>query len=105
MANTLIQFRADDVIKAKAANICEKLGMDLPTYMRICISKLVQENGIPFSMKITEENSGISAMREASRIAEAHGISELSLDEINAEISAVRAERKSKVTEQVGTVK
>lgn len=96
MANGLVQFRADDVIRAKAVGICERLGIDLPTYMRICISKLVQENGIPFSMRLEEksENPGIAAMREASRIAAEKGISDLSLDEINAEIKLARSQRK-----------
>ncbi len=96
MANGLIQFRADDVLKAKAVGICERLGMDLPTYMRICISKLVQENGIPFSMKLddSEPTAGIAAMREASRIAEEQGISDMKLDDINAEIRLAREQRK-----------
>ena len=50
MANTLIQFRADDTEKIKAVKICEQLGIDLQTYMRMCISRLVRDNGIPFSM-------------------------------------------------------
>ncbi len=40
----------------QAVNICEQLGIDLLTYIRMCILRLVAENGIPFSMKI--ENSG-----------------------------------------------
>lgn len=55
-------------------------------------SKLVQENGIPFNMKLNEkqESRGLRAMKEASRIAAENGISEMTLDEINAEISAAR---------------
>jgi DNA-damage-inducible protein J len=96
MSNGLVQFRADDVTKAKAVSICERLGIDLATYMRICMAKLVEENGIPFSMKLTDKtgNPGIAAMREASRIAEEQGISDLNLDEINAEISLARSQRK-----------
>lgn len=52
MPNSLVQFRMDDTLKIKAANICERLGIDLPTYMRMCISRLIEENGIPFSMKL-----------------------------------------------------
>lgn len=87
MANGLVQFRADDVTRAKAVSICERLGMDLPTYMRICMAKLVEENGIPFSMKLSPQadEAGIAAMREASRIAAERGISDMSLDEINTE--------------------
>lgn len=92
MANTLVQFRADETARIKAINICERLGIDLQTYLRMCMSRLIQENGIPFSMKLTKEpeNRGLNAMKAASRIAAENGISEMSLDEINAEISAAR---------------
>lgn len=92
MANTLVQFREDAVSKTKAAYICEQLGIDLQTYLRMCISRLIQENGIPFSMKLdsTNENKGIQAMKMASMIAAQEGIADMTLDEINAEISAAR---------------
>ena len=78
MANALVQFRTDDTSKIKATNICERLGIDLPTYMRMCISRLIQENGIPFSMKLEKEpeNRAIAAMKAASRIAEENGIAD-----------------------------
>ncbi|MGN0483814.1 MAG: type II toxin-antitoxin system RelB/DinJ family antitoxin [Lachnospiraceae bacterium] len=92
MASSLVQFRTDDASKIKAAEICEQLGIDLPTYMRMCISRLIQENGIPFSMKLDkeEENKALKAMKAASRIAEENGISDMTLDEINAEIAEAR---------------
>ena len=91
MANTLIQFRADDIARIKAISICERLGIDLPTYMRMCISRLIQENGVPFSMKIEEpENAAVTAMKSASRIAKENGISDMTLDEINEEIADAR---------------
>lgn len=92
MANSLVQFRTDDASKIKAVSICERLGIDLATYMRICISKLIQENGIPFSMKLEEkrESRGLTAMKEASRIAEEKGVSNMTLEEINAEIHEAR---------------
>lgn len=97
MANSLVQFRTDDATKTKAMDICRRLGIDLPTYMRMCVSRLVQENGIPFSMKIDDdkENSAIEAMKSASRIARNNGIDDMTLDEINAEISATRKQRNS----------
>lgn len=92
MASSLVQFRTDETTRIKASSICERLGIDLPTYMRICISRLIQENGIPFSMKLEEktENKALQAMKEASQIAMDHGISDMSLDEINAEIAEAR---------------
>ncbi len=92
MASVLVQFRTDDTAKAKATSICDRLGLDLPSYLRMCISRLNQENGIPFSMNVNDlpKNKGLEAMMEASRIASEYGISDMSLDEINAEIEATR---------------
>lgn len=92
MANSLVQFRTDDTSKIKASVICERLGIDLPTYMRMCISRLIQENGIPFSMKLEtgSESLALKAMKTASRIAEENGVSDMTLDEINAEIAEAR---------------
>lgn len=92
MANSLIQFRTEESSRIKASNICEKLGIDLPTYMRMCISRLIQENGIPFSMNLNDisENKAIRAMKAASRIAEENGIADMTLEEINAEIAEAR---------------
>lgn len=43
MANALVQFREDDITRIKAIQICEQLGMDLPTYLRICIALLFRK--------------------------------------------------------------
>lgn len=68
MANTLVQFRTDEAIRINATLICEQLGIDLSTYLRMCMARLVQEKGVPFSMKVDDinENKGLRAMREAS---------------------------------------
>ena len=92
MANTLVQFRVEESIRERAGEICEKVGIDIPTYMRMCLARLVQENGVPFSMKLgkVEDNKGFRAMQEASRVAENYKISDMSLDEINKEIAETR---------------
>ncbi len=61
MANTLVQFRLDENTRIQAVNICKRLGINLQTYLKMCISRLVQENGIPFSMKLSKiaENPGL----------------------------------------------
>ena len=91
MASTLVQFRTEDTEKLKSIQILEKLGLSLPTYLRMCMSRLNQENGIPFSMTLDKKySSGIYALEKASKIAEEYGISDMSLDEINAEIAEAR---------------
>lgn len=88
MANTLIQFRTEEISRIKAVSICERLGIDLATYLRMCMARLIQENGITFSMKLDDvtENRGATAMKEGSRIAAAKGMADMTLDEINEEI-------------------
>ena len=91
MASTLVQFRTEDTEKLKSIQILERLGLSLPTYLRMCMSRLNQENGVPFSMKLEEENNpGILALERAGRIAEEYGLSDMTLDEINEEIAEAR---------------
>ncbi len=92
MSSVLVQFRTEDTAKAKAASICDRLGFDLQSYLRMCIARLNQENGIPFSMNVKDipKNRGLEAMKKAEKIASKNGIADMTLDEINAEIAAYR---------------
>ncbi len=96
MASSLIQLRVDDKLKEEATNLYEKLGLDLPTAIRMFLTRSVQEEGVPFKMTLKKDSykaeAAVRAMREISRTAEEEGISEMTLEEINAEISAVRNE-------------
>ena len=92
MANSLIQFRTEEASRIKAMAICERLGIDLQTYIRMCISRLIQENGIPFSMKLDDlsDNKAVRAMKSAGRAAEENDVAGITLDEINDEIDEAR---------------
>ena len=95
MEQVLIQFRADKSLKQEVADIYEQLGMDLPTAFRMFMKKSKQVRGLPFDAVLPETISredfraAIDALRE-----EAADTPEMTLDEINAEIAAARAERK-----------
>ena len=92
MATSLIQVRVEEKLKSEAATIYENLGIDLSTAVRMFLKRTVMENGIPFSMKLSDDSGkkALNAMKTASRIAEENGISEMTLDEINAEIVEAR---------------
>ena len=91
----LIQFRADKALKQDVADIYEQLGMDLPTAFRMFMKKSKQVRGLPFDAVLPETTTredfraAFTALRE-----EASDMPEMTLDEINAEISAARADRK-----------
>ena len=90
MANNLVQFRVDEQTRLQATAICSQLGIDLQSYLRMCLTRLVDEKGIPFSMRIADGNNGIAAMRRAQQISAERGTSEMTLEQINAEIEASR---------------
>lgn len=91
MANTLIQVRVDDELKKEASDIYERLGIDIPTAVRMFLKRSVQENGIPFSMRLPETKSRLaSIMDEMNDISEKTGNSKMTLEEINSEIDEAK---------------
>ncbi len=92
----LIQFRADKALKQEVANIYEELGMDLPTAFRMFMRKSKQVRGLPFEAVLPEANSKREDLREAFSALreEAADLPEMTLEEINAEISKARSKRK-----------
>ena len=92
----LIQFRADKALKQEVSEIYERLGMDLPTAFRMFMAKSKLVKGLPFEATLPEQTitraEAKNAFYELRR--QASDVPEMSLDEINAEISAARAERK-----------
>ena len=94
----IVQLRVDDELKLQASSIYEKLGIDLSSAIRMFLKRSVMVNGIPFSMVLSEDRYDASAatraMKNMNASAKAAGSSEMTLDEINAEIAAARRERR-----------
>ncbi|MBQ9719369.1 MAG: type II toxin-antitoxin system RelB/DinJ family antitoxin [Oscillospiraceae bacterium] len=101
MASSVLQVRVEEGLRAQAAAIYEDLGIDLQTAVRIFLKRSVRDNGLPFGMTLSEKKESYSesmmkVMREMSEEAKQAGVSDMSLDEINAEIAAARAERRAR---------
>ena len=92
----LIQFEIDKKLQEEVTEIYEKLGMDLTTALRMFVVRSKIERGLPFSARLPEESISRSeawdAFQELRR--QAAVLPEMSLEEINAEIAAVRAEKR-----------
>ncbi len=75
MSSSVIQFKTDKYAKILASRICEAMGMDLATYLRMCIVKLNQEGRIPFDTALNAETASAIkvsvAMEKAAAIKEA----------------------------------
>ena len=97
MANNLLQLRIDEKLKQEATEIYSQLGLDLPTAIRIFLTRSVQMKGIPFSMQLPDKEymayEAIQAMKRMSDEAQKAGIANMTLEEINAEINAVRSQQ------------
>lgn len=95
----LNQFRCDKALREECVAIYAAMGMDLNTAFRMFMERSRMVGGLPFPALLPENlknqleaQAAIDALR-----CEAEDVPEMSLDEINAEIAAARAERKAKV--------
>ena len=93
---SLIQARVDTELKNDASDLFDSLGLDMTTAIRIFLKKCLQEGGIPFEIKNTESKdmNAYKAFMMLRKQAENNGLSDMSLDEINNEISSARKARK-----------
>lgn len=50
----IVQARTSERIKENAANILDKLGLNMSTYINMALNQLIIQEGIPFSVKLTK---------------------------------------------------
>ena len=98
MATSLIQVRIDNALKTKANQIFSDLGLDISSAIRMFLKRSVMENGIPFSMVLPPDPNtlnlkSLQALADINDSSKKSGVSDLSLDEINAEINLARKEK------------
>lgn len=93
MSTTTLQIRVEDSLKEQVTALFERLGLDLPTAVRIFLKKSVAENGVPFEIKEKPRVSarGLDALYALNEDAVKNGKSGMTEAEIEAEIAAVHA--------------
>ena len=71
MATTVLQVRMDEDLKNEASELFEKLGLDIPTAIRIFFKRAVTEKGIPFEVRepTAVYNAGSKASSIERRVA------------------------------------
>ena len=103
METSLIQTRIDTNLKNDVSKLFDSLGLDMSTAIKIFLKKCLSEGGIPFDVKLSPPSykspEGMRAFMALRQEAETNGLSDMTLDEINAEINAARAERKKEAGE------
>ena len=99
MAQTAMTVRLDSVQKAKFDQLCEQFGMSANTAINVFVRTVIRSRSIPFTIAADNDESirekAIKAIRDIRR--DAQNRPELSLEEINAEINAVREAKANKI--------
>lgn len=105
MAMSVLQIRLEEDLKNEVSALFDRLGMDIPTAVRIFFKRAVAEHGLPFEVKeqsfqSTDVNAKefLAAMQSLNEQAVKNGIAGMSEEEIEAEIKAACAERKRRAS-------
>ena len=93
----LIQVRVDKALKEEVSEIYEMLGLDFPTAIRMFLVRSKLERGLPLNTMLPKATVTRSEALDAldTLFLQASGAPDMTPDEINAEIAAVRAARKA----------
>ncbi len=94
MAQSTFSVRMDDQLKDQFSGLCEAFGMNMSTAINVFARAVVRERRIPFEIsegktEITREGALAAFNAIRSKAAE-DGLTDMSLEEINAEINATR---------------
>ncbi len=94
MAQVTFSVRMDEQLKKQMDEICNEFGMTTSTAFNIFARAVVRERRIPFEIKAKEEpfskERALEIMEKMRAEALRNGTADMSLEEINAEIKAVR---------------
>lgn len=94
MSQASISIRVDKDLKQSFYALCEDFGLSAATAFNIYMKAVVRERKIPFEISSDTEDEKrqklkVNLQSIRTKLADA-GLEEMSLDEINAEIKAVR---------------
>lgn len=94
----LNQFRSDKALREDCVAIYEALGMDLNTAFRMFMERTRIVRGLPFPAMLPEDQlTRAEAHKIIAAARSAAPTDDFTLDEINAEIAASRAEKRAQL--------
>ena len=98
MAQTAMTVRLDSIQKAKFDQLCEQFGMSANTAINVFVRTVIRNRCIPFTIAADNEESirenATKAFSDMRREAMLRPGAEMTLEEINAEINAVRGAKR-----------
>ena len=100
MAQTAMTVRLDSIQKAKFDQLCEQFGMSANTAINVFVRTVIRNRCIPLTRAADKEESirenAAKGCRDMRREAMLRPGAEMTLEEINAEIDAVRDVKRGK---------
>ena len=97
MAAVNYTLRVDEADKQKAEQVFKALGMTFSTGINIYLKTVGRQQRIPFVLAINDATTSVSLMDTLEALQEEsvqNGTSEMTMDEIDAEIAASRQEKR-----------
>ena len=96
MNTSLIKVNIDSDVEVEVSKLFKKLGLDMSTAINIFLKKCLQEGNIPFDLqkKKFKNMEGMQTFWNLQNQAEKNNLNDMTLKEINAEISAARKKRR-----------
>ena len=110
-------LRIDDALKRDCDDVFDRLGINMTSAITVFLKQVVRTKGIPFEISCAEEtlpfnreskrairrSDALRALEEIRADRMARNEREWTLDEINAEISAARSERRNRLSAGANT--
>ena len=97
MAQATFSIRMDEQLKKQFDELCSDFGMSASTAMTVFAKTVVRERRIPFEISSplgnTAQQKGLRAFFALREEARKNGLQGMPLEEIDAEIAAVRSNR------------
>ncbi|MDR1977530.1 MAG: type II toxin-antitoxin system RelB/DinJ family antitoxin [Synergistaceae bacterium] len=66
-----VQVRIDEETRTKAEALFDRMGLDIPTAIRMFLKQSVESNGLPFQPRIVEKDINGFSVYDAERIKRA----------------------------------
>ena len=96
MAQATFSVRMDETLKNQFDTLCQDFGMNMTTAINVFARAVVRERRIPFEIassdSLVTRTGAMKAFQALRMQAQANGVADLTLDEINAEIADARRE-------------
>ena len=99
MADSTVTIRVDEHVKKNFEDFCEDVGINMSAAVNMFIHAVIREQKIPFSIYSDREKiirRGKEVLKSIREEAVRNGVSEMTMEEINAEIALARKERRER---------